>query len=395
MQNENFYSYGNPTCYNLGGKKGWRCELPYTDENGMRKRKTFSAKTKKEALARKDAFLSYEKQRKRDADKKQHKATVPDYLTESANRAYELGTIRISTFERRKNTINIFLKHEIGVMPITDIKEEDVVKFLTEIRNAGYSNSVLKKVFAALSSAFEIARDKGVITKNIMKSQNVVRPKSLKETKKIRALSVEQQQKLEEVLRLPRFQKENIPYGDMLLIELRTGMRMGEIAALKPEDIDFEKKKISISKTISRDGSGRPCIHTPKTQAGYRTIPFGDAAEPVLRRVVDAYQENPEGLLFYDFRNNHPVYSQMVNLFFFRICKKYGIEHEGGQHLLRHTFATRAFEAGIDPVVVQKWLGHTDIRITLNTYTDVFDAMHEDNVKKMDKYSKEVIIPHF
>ena len=70
-----------------------------------------------------------------------------------------------------------------------------------------------------------------------------------------------------------------------------------------------------------------------------------------------------------------------------RVCSSVGIE-SSGQHALRHTFATRCIEAGIPAVVLKTWLGHKDIHMTLDTYTDVFQAMDNDAISK---YLKDVI----
>lgn len=64
-----------------------------------------------------------------------------------------------------------------------------------------------------------------------------------------------------------------------------------------------------------------------------------------------------------------------MNLFFGKVCKKCGSE-SFGQHLLRHTFATRCIEAGVPPIVLKNWLGHKDIQITLDSYAEVFDKMN-------------------
>lgn len=65
---------------------------------------------------------------------------------------------------------------------------------------------------------------------------------------------------------------------------------------------------------------------------------------------------------------------------------KAGIE-DRGQHALRHTFATRAIEAGVDPIVLRDWLGHTDIHITLDTYADVFTNLNRDAMQKFVEYN--------
>ena len=78
-----------------------------------------------------------------------------------------------------------------------------------------------------------------------------------------------------------------------------------------------------------------------------------------------------------------------MNSFFQRICEKAGVPAMG-QHSLRHTFATRCIEAGIQAVVLKKWMGHTDIHITLDTYTDVFDRMNNESTEKYDDLIREL-----
>ena len=111
-------------------------------------------------------------------------------------------------------------------------------------------------------------------------------------------------------------------------------------------------------------------------------------------------KSNPEGLIFFDhskknrkgspYKNGGLVETSQVNCFFKRICKKAGIDANFGQHSLRHTFATRCIEAGIQPVVLQRWLGHTDIHMTLDTYTDVFAKLHAESTDKFDDLISQI-----
>lgn len=142
-----------------------------------------------------------------------------------------------------------------------------------------------------------------------------------------------------------RFQNIETIIKKQLLIELFTGMRMGEINALKPENIDFKKK-----------------------------------ADP-----YQTYRIEREGLIFYDYNKGNIVTTSQVNSFYKRICAKCNLE-DNGQHVLRHTFATRCIEAGIPPAVIKNWLRHKDIHITLDTYADVFDRMNFSAVSKLERY---------
>ena len=100
-------------------------------------------------------------------------------------------------------------------------------------------------------------------------------------------------------------------------------------------------------------------------------------------------RDNPEGLIFYDHNKNGIIGTNQVNSFFYRICEKAGLEGFT-QHCLRHTFATRCIEAGVQPVVLKKWMGHTDIHITLDTYADVFDKMDYSAVDKLNSHLERI-----
>lgn len=118
-------------------------------------------------------------------------------------------------------------------------------------------------------------------------------------------------------------------------------------------------------------------------------MPFIDNAEKVLREALDAMQPNPEGLIFYDHKKNGLLTTNQVNCFFQRICEKADIEYNG-QHALRHTFATRCIESGISVFVLKKWMGHTDIHVTLDTYADVFDSLNHKSMNMLQEYSETI-----
>ena len=100
-------------------------------------------------------------------------------------------------------------------------------------------------------------------------------------------------------------------------------------------------------------------------------------------------KSNPEGLIFYNQRRGSIINTNQVNSYFNRVAEKAGIDITG-QHSLRHTFATRCIESGVPAVVLKKWLGHTDIHVTLDTYADVFDRMNNGAIDKLDRYMEKL-----
>ena len=160
-------------------------------------------------------------------------------------------------------------------------------------------------------------------------------------------------------------------------------MRMGEVNALQVEDLFFDFRQITINKTISRGAKGEAILsQNPKTEAGERTIPMSEDVRILLE---DCCTDKESGFLF--LHKGGMITTNQVNAQFQRVLKKYSIEDSTvpgklSVHSLRHTYATRMIESDCAPKALQRLLGHTDIRITMNTYCDAFDAYQKMNIEK-------------
>lgn len=363
----------------------YRLQIYYYDNLGAKQRKSFTGKTKQVVREKRNKFS---KKLLDNAITYTSSATIPQLLKELADYDYNINIIKATAYQRRIDTITIIEKSFLGNIPISDIQKNMINQYLFSLQSK-YSNSTISKVYAAISRAFKIAISRHIVASNPMDDPFLKRPKSAKSDRVIKAFTYEEEKCFLKALKDHKYNYGNNhnDYDSMLLIELFAGLRMGEIAALTPEDIDLNNNYIHVSKTVSRGLNNSVFIsETPKTENGIRDVPVVPQLRTVLKKCIENYKDNKLNLIFYNHSMDRPITTQQVNDYFSRFCQKYCIKKNGGQHLLRHTYATRCIEAGIPAEVIMKWMGHSDISITINTYCDVFMKMHNDAVSLFTKY---------
>ena len=313
---------------------------------------------------------------------------------------FKANRIKETTYIRNLQTKKAIKKLDIAYMPIQKITRTDINNSLSTLTH--YANSTIEKIYMLIRQAFNYAMLNEYIQKDFFTIKgSILRPVSQKKDKEVVALEVEEQEML-----LNELKKGYDKYTDIIYIALYTGMRIGEILALKREDIDFDNKQIFVNKTLTKNKDENFVVgDTTKTYTGIRTVPIIS----VLFNILLKYK-NTEGFLFVD--NNKFILPSTINAHFKRLCKnaeikvttvkKKKINKNGKEvyvnlktsnvntHMLRHTFATRCIEAGINPVVLQKILGHKDIQVTLNTYTNVFDKYKEKEIEKIETYFSQL-----
>ena len=360
----------------------YQLRLYYTDAAGKRCRKAFdSASVKKCYEKAVDFYYEYNGLICRPS------SSIPEILEAKYRNDLSLNFIKEQTCYQNIAETHVFKKHIIGQLPIRDVTPKIIDSFLQSVTD--YADGTIEGFYIALKTAFKIAKDEEVISKNLMKSKDIRRPKSTKAAKKVMALTIEEQK-----LILRDITTRKPPYGaadyrKQFLIQLYSGMRMGEINALTPEDIDFDRNVIHVTNTVVTIGSKTQLGDTAKTFAGEREIPISVLLKPVLEDALAAMRQNELNLIFYDYRNNSPFATRKLSASFSRACRRAGIK-SSGSHVLRHTFATRCIEAGISAIVLKNWLGHTDIHVTLDTYADVFDRMNNSAVNSLDAYLEAI-----
>lgn len=346
--------------------------------DGKRKRKTVYGKTKDE-VRKKLEQLKYDIQADDYVDTSQ--ITIKQIGEQMLMAKKNLGKIKSSTYFRSMETLKRLAS--IYNTPIQSCNAIQIQNFL--LSENKYSQSVINKEYIMLNSIFKFAIKHSLVSKNIL--EDVERPRSIKKTVKVRGLTVKERRLFVNILR-----SNEIRYSAQMLISLYTGMRMGEINALRISDVNFNFNTITVSQTMSVDDKGRATINeTTKTEAGTRKIPITDEVRKILKNAIG---DRKAGLIFLK-QDGSLIATANVLSQFVRVKEKYNfvddsIEGRVDLHSLRHTYATTCIEAGMKPVVLQRLMGHADISVTMNTYADVFEQYQDDELEKVEQYMRKI-----
>lgn len=340
-------------------------------------RKTAYGKTERIV---KNKLLEYRIQAKEGLFDEVDNTTIYELAEKLIEEQFALNEIKQTSYDRKNETLKTLSPiYDIALRKIT---EDEIKRFF--ISKISYSQSYLDKVYQLLKVVFNEGMRKKIILENPM--MNIRKPKSKQELVKVRALTVDEQKKLIDVLK-----SEDIRYSEQMLLSMFTGMRMGEINALEVGDINFNDRTIRVCKTVSRGLNGKIYIsNSTKTKAGMRTIYFNDDMADFLKQCIKGKRD---GFIFSSSTDNL-ITTNQVNYQYANTLKKYNILDKSvygkvDLHSLRHTYATRCIESGMPAKVLQNLLGHTDIRITLDTYCDVFQKYSSENLAIADSYMKK------
>lgn len=181
-------------------------------------------------------------------------------------------------------------------------------------------------------------------------------------------------------------------YYEAIYILFHTGLRISEFAGLVTSDIDFDNGKIKVDHQLQRTRKMEYVIEDTKTPSGVRYIPMTKEVKNCFRHIIET-RKKPRiepvingyvGFLFLD-KNDMPMTSLHWQHYFQHICKKYNNVNKEQllkvtPHVCRHTFCSNMAKSGTNPKTLQYIMGHSDIGITLNTYTHVG---YEDVQKEM------------
>lgn len=308
--------------------------------------------------------------------------TFISILQEYVQNKYDTNKVSARTHKRDLETVKQIEKtcSDIINMPIQKINVYQIRELLPNITI--YSNNTIDKIYRLINKAFKIALSDRIILYNPMDNENISKPKSNILDKEVNSLTLDEHKKLLKVLN-----RNEHKYKNIILLQLYTGMRIGEVLALSVNDIDYKNNTITICKTLTRDENDKVILgNTTKTENSKRIIYMDKNVKNIILQIQNKQISNINGHLFYNNIKNRYITPLEVNCFLKRLNEKEKITKNLHTHMLRHTYATRCIESGMQPKALQKILGHKKIQTTLDIYTSVFKEFSQTELEKVTHY---------
>lgn len=286
-----------------------------------------------------------------------------EWLQEWLNNYVGLSS-KIRTVERYDQIIRQHIVPKLGDYDMNLLTSHILQKFVADLTQngnlktgKGLSSNSVNSIINVLQGSFRVAHSLGIVSQCV--SDKLLRPKCRE--KKVECFTIQEQKKIvEEVL----FGNKKYLIG--IVICLYTGLRIGEVLALKWEDIDFANGVLSVNKAC-HDGKNEFGVYgrimdTPKTFSSTRTIPIPKQLANILRKYKNRFSSE-----FVVSKKGKGIFVRTYQRYFAQLLNKLHIEHHGF-HSLRHTFATRALECGMDVKTLSEILGHKNPMVTLKRY---------------------------
>ena len=285
--------------------------------------------------------------------------------------------------------INVIKKEDFGAKRIDTIKLSDAKAWLIKLQDDGRGYSSIHSIRGVVRPAFQMAVDDDLIRKNPFEFQLATVVVNDSVTRE--AITRKQQR---EFLRFIKEDKHFSKYYDGIYILFYTGLRVSEFVGLTINDIEFDKERIKVDHQLQRTRNMEYEILTPKTEKGERYVPMQKDVADCFRRIIQN-RKHPKiepmidgysGFLFLD-KNDMPMVALHWEKYFQHIREKYNSIYKVQMpcitpHVCRHTFCSNMAKSGMNPKTLQYIMGHSDIGVTLNTYTHL---QFEDALEEMKK----------
>lgn len=357
-----------------------------TQDNGKRKIKAVYGKTEQEV---KRKLRELKKELIKHDYREVKKQSVREYMTDWLYDCKQ-NEVKPSTFDRIEQTCKNQIFPCIGDLQMNSITANDFQNMINELSEK-YSYSTVKKAYDYTKSCFTLAYDKKEILYNPF--VRITLPANKK--KDISDIHYYNDDEIELIKKYAIEKYSNgkfvYKYGYAIVLLLYTGLRVGELLALKWDCVDFDKKTLTVKGTVKQVKNRNADIskkytmieqNTTKTKSGMRIIPLSSMAVEALR-YFDEINHNHVYIISSDV--NNPLSPRNLDRTFRSILTNAGITNIHGVHSLRHTFASMLFRKGVDVKTVSELLGHSDTGVTYNIYIHLIQEQKVKAIESLDE----------
>jgi integrase len=364
----------------------WSSIIDLGWENGKRKRKTFYGKTRKEVAY---ALNKATREKAEGLPVMLERQTVDQFLTRWLAESVK-PSVRALTHEQYEQHVRLYLKPAIGKVQLARLSPQQIQSIINEQAKRGLSPNTVRITLFVLRRALDQAFKWGALARNVAKL--VERPRI--ERKEILPPTIEQARKLLDALKGERLEA-------LFTIGLALGLRRGEMLGLRWEDVDFDKRTISVRQAVQRSGGKNATgedqvsklhIVAPKSTRSIRTIPMpqfvaevvrGRKAQQAEERLLAGSQWKDLRLIFTT-KKGTPIEPRRINTEFKRILKNAELPETIRLHDSRHFAASLLASENVHPRIAMEILGHSDINLTMKIYTHVVSGDMQEAAEKID-----------
>ena len=299
--------------------------------------------------------------------------------------------VRHNTKAGYKTVINVLKKDPFGSKRIDKVKLSDAKAWLIKLQQEdGRGYSSIHSIRGVLRPAFQMAENDDLIRKNPFQFELA----SVIVNDSVTRESITRKQQ-REYLKFVQEDNHFSRYYDGIFILFHTGLRISEFCGLTQADIDFKEKRICVNHQLQRTSKMKYVIEVPKTESGVRYIPMTDDVAECFQRIIknriapsaEPTVDGYTGFLFLD-KNDMPMVALHWEKYMQHIRKKYNSIYKLQMpkvtpHVCRHTFCSNMAKSGMNPKTLQYIMGHSDISVTLNTYTHVNFEDAKDELERI------------
>ncbi len=311
---------------------------------------------------------------------------------------YKKKSVRPNTIREYTHIYNKNISPFLGERNINSLVKSDIQQLIRRADDDGYHYERQSKIKIILNDMFSRAVEDDLMVKNPAKGVRLYKDKE----QKIRVLTTGEQDVFFDFCK-------NTFYDNLFNVAINTGLRPGELFALTNEDVHIKEGYIDVNKTLVYqkyldDKCKTFHIEPPKTKQSYRHVPINSVCYEYLIKQIELKEtvskrraKEQNNYLFVTKFNtplNSVIYSDAIRSVVRRINETRTLEDQFAffsGHTFRHTFATRCFEAGIQPKVVQSYLGHASLKMTMDLYTHVTADKATSDIERIVKGRDNIV----